>query len=217
MSNLIAAADRLRDFAGERLTRRISDFEAALIQLDGEACARHLDESEVGKELLASALLMKTAAAQIDVVIHAVGIMLLLPHILGSDERIESLSLGAGNTGRAFDLETTQRVAEFKFINWQGGSETIRQNGVFKDFYFLAEADTPKTKHLYVLGTDRPLRFLRGKRALKSVMSKNVGLWTEFRQRYGDQYARVGQYFHDRQDRVQVEDVSLFLERIVSG
>jgi hypothetical protein len=68
-----------------------------------------------------------------------------------------------------------------------------------------------------VLGTDRPLRFLRGKRALKSVMSKNVGLWTEFRQRYGDQYARVGQYFHDRQDRVQVEDVSLFLERIVSG
>jgi hypothetical protein len=37
-------------------------------------------------------------------VIHAVGILTALPHILEHDERIETLSLGAGNTGRQFDL-----------------------------------------------------------------------------------------------------------------
>lgn len=43
-----------------------------------------------------------------------------LPHILEPDERVESVSLGAGNTGRDFDLETNVRVAEFKFIHWRG-------------------------------------------------------------------------------------------------
>ena len=66
---------------------------------------------------------------------------------------IEYVSLGAGNTGRAFDLETNQRIAEFKFIHWQGGPESIRQNSLFKDFYEMAEYDTRKQKFLYVLGT----------------------------------------------------------------
>jgi hypothetical protein len=43
-------------------------------------------------------------------------------------------------TGRSFDLETSYRVAvaELKFIRWQGGPESIRQNQLFKDFYLLA-------------------------------------------------------------------------------
>jgi hypothetical protein len=45
-------------------------------------------------------------------------------------------------TGRSFDLETSYRVAvaEFKFIRWQGGPESIRQNQLFKDFYLLARS-----------------------------------------------------------------------------
>jgi hypothetical protein len=31
--------------------------------------------------------------------------------------------IGAGYTGREFDLETNYRVAEFKFIHWRGGPE----------------------------------------------------------------------------------------------
>jgi hypothetical protein len=64
---------------------------------------------------------MKQVAGQINVVIHALVILLCLPHILKDHEVIEYVSLGAGNTARAFDLETNQRVAEFKFIRWQGG------------------------------------------------------------------------------------------------
>jgi hypothetical protein len=68
-------------------------------------------------------------------------------------ERVEYLSLGAGNTGKAFDLETDLRVCEFKFINWQGGAEAIRQNALFKDLYLLAEASTAKRKYKTFSGT----------------------------------------------------------------
>ena len=81
----------------------------------------------------------------------------MLPHILEPDERIEYVSLGAGNTGKAFDLETDRRNAEFKFINWRGGSEAIRENTLFKDFYLMAEHETHKLKFLYVLDTKHPL------------------------------------------------------------
>lgn len=69
---------------------------------------------------------------KVNVVIHALGILLCLPHILEADGTVQYVSLGAGNTGRQFDLETDRRVAEFKFIQWQGGPESIRQNSLFK-------------------------------------------------------------------------------------
>ncbi len=71
--------------------------------------------------LLDSAFILKEVAGQINVIVHAVGILIALPHILREGEVIQSLSLGAGNTGKAFDLETDWRVAEFKFIQWRGG------------------------------------------------------------------------------------------------
>ena len=52
-------------------------------------------------------------AGQVNVVIHALGILISLPYLLEDDEEIQSLSLGAGNTGRRYDLETDRRVAEF--------------------------------------------------------------------------------------------------------
>jgi hypothetical protein len=77
----------------------------------------------------------------VNVAIHALGILLALPEILEVlevGEVVEELSLGAGNTGRAFDLVTNVRVAEFKFIKWRGGAEAIRQNGLFVDVFHLA-------------------------------------------------------------------------------
>ena len=63
-----------------------------------------------------------------------------LPHTLEARGAVEYVSLGAGNTGREFDLETNRRIAEFKFIHWRGGAESIRQNQLFKDFYLVAES-----------------------------------------------------------------------------
>ena len=112
-----------------------------------------------------------------------------------SGEKVKSVSLGAGNTGRKFDLETNRRIAEFKFIDWRGGAESIRQNGIFKDFFELAEHDTRKRKFLYVIGTDYPLRFLNGGRALTSVLSKQPTLYGRLIEKYGVEIHTVRDYY----------------------
>lgn len=158
--DLLAAARALEAFAGTRLTLRISELEASFVGSGAVDAKGLLSSAEVSHDLFAAANLLKRVAGQVHVVIHTLGILLCLPHILEPGEHVEYLSLGAGNTGRSFDLETNLRVAEFKFINWQGGSETIRQNALFKDLYLLAEDPTPKRKFMYVLETEHPLKFL---------------------------------------------------------
>ena len=143
----------------------------------------------------------------------SIGILRCLPHILEPGESVESLSLGAGNTGRDFDLETNQRVAEFKFIRWRGGAETIRQNAVFKDFFQLAEHATDKRRLLYVLGTKYPLAFLTSDRAISSVLNRNVRLLSQFRAQYPD-LNTVAEYFATRKDCVSIEDVSPWLPEL---
>jgi hypothetical protein len=154
---------------------------------------------------------MKRVAGQINVVIHTIGILLCLPHVLEPGERVLSLSLGAGNTGRAFDLETDQRIGEFKFIHWQGGAETIRQNALFKDLYQMIEHATSKRKVMYVLGTHYPLKFLQSGRALSSVMSRNRKLWEGFQSKYGDSLSTVGEYYELKRDDFVLVDVSGFV------
>jgi hypothetical protein len=141
-------------------------------------------------------------------------LLLCLPHILEPDERVEYVSLGAGNTGREFDLETNVRVAEFKFIRWRGGAESIRQNSIFKDYVLLAGHPTVKRKHLYLLGTEHALRFLRGGRALSSVLSRNDRLLKLFSERSGDRFRTVGDYFTVHGEAVQIEDVSRWLSEL---
>ena len=166
MATLVEAEESIRRFMKGPLRDHISVVESSLQGRDRTACQSQCQSLGITQSLLDSALLMKRTASQTDTLIHAVGILISLPVILRKGETIKSLSLGAGNTGRQFDLETNFRIAEFKFINWRGGSESVRQNSLFKDFYQLAEhsGDGVKERCLYVLGTEYPLRFLRGKR-----------------------------------------------------
>jgi hypothetical protein len=156
-------------------------------------------------------------AGQINVVIHALGILLCLPYILRPGERIEYVSLGAGNTGRAFDLETNLRIAEFKFIHWQGGPESIRQIALFKDFFELAEDESHKEKYLYVLGTVHAEKFLTGGRALSSVLTRNEALRRKFTAKFADQYRSVRDYYLPRRGRVVIQDVSPFVPELVAA
>ena len=143
--------------------------------------------------------------------IHAAGILTALPSILDDSEVVQTLSLGAGNTGRRFDLETNHRIAEFKFIRSRGGAESIRQNSLFKDFYYLAEASTKKTRYLYLLELQRPVQFLQGGRKLTSVMSRNSKLAKEFHRAYGKRFRLVREYFRYRHHRVRLVDLSEIL------
>jgi hypothetical protein len=198
----------LSGFAGSDLTWTLGRIESAVRGVTAADCSAFLEEAGARREVLSAAAQMKQLAGQINVTIHALGILLCLPHILEPDEQVEYVSLGAGNTGREFDLETNIRVAEFKFIRWRGGAESIRQNSIFKDYLLLAEHPAPKRKYLYLLGTEHALRFLRGGRALSSVLSRNDKLLKLFSERFRGQFRTVGDYFAVHGGAVQIQDVS---------
>lgn len=174
---------------------------------DGAAIDDALTSEGIDEALLFAALRIKGVVGQIDVMIHAVGILVSLPYILDPTERVESLSLGAGNTGKDFDLETNKRVAEFKFIRWRGGSESIRQNQLFYDLFKLAEQETARRRCLYVIGKEHPLRFLNGRRALSSVLTKNQAIRDRFREKYGDRFAVASDYYDHVKDLVELCDL----------
>lgn len=215
--DLAQAVAATQKFGGTDLTRTLTKVEASVRGMTGEDSARAVAACGANNEALAAAGLMKQLLGQINVVIHALGILVCLPQLLEPLEAVQYVSLGAGNTGRPFDLETTHRIAEFKFIHWQGGAEAIRQNSLFKDFYLLAEHPSGKRKYLYVLGTEQPLRFFNGGRSLSSVLSHHVRLRNEFAVKFGDRYHTVRDYYSLRKDAVVIHDVSALVPELTAA
>jgi hypothetical protein len=202
------ALGRLTEFAeAGRLTARIAELEFDLEHAASEDVFRRLREREIDELLLRAALDVKRVAGQINVIVHAVGILVSLPYVLEPGEVIQSLSLGAGNTGRSHDLETDRRIAEFKFIDWKGGPESIRQNSLFVDLFNLASAITDKRRVLYVVGREKPISFLRNQRALTSVLSRNAAVDARFRQLHGTQFSVVREYYAAVRDMVEIVDL----------
>jgi hypothetical protein len=132
-------------------------------------------------------------------------------------ERVEYVSLGAGNTGRSFDLETSHRIAEFKFIAWRGGPESIRQNGIFKDFFLLADSGSAKRKYLYLMGNLHALKFFNGRRALASVLSKDERVRDRFYARHGEHFTRVCDYYQEHRHIVSIEDMTPWLPGLATA
>ncbi len=215
--NLNEAYERVQEFKQEDLGKYVSRLERDLRGADKVALDSLYSRLSLDTTVLDSAFALKWAAAQIDTVVHAAGVLLSLPHILHEGETVESLSLGAGNTGRPFDLETSIRIAEFKFIGWRGGPETVRQVQLFKDFFFLAEYPTSKDRFLYVLGTEHPLRFLRSDRRLSGVVGGNARLRERYRELYGDRFTYVRDYYEYRKDRVELVDLAGLVPSFASG
>lgn len=186
----------------------IGGLELRLQGADGSQVRAVIDRDGIGRETLDAALLLKRVSGQVNVLVHAIGILNALPYILEPGEVVQSLSLGAGNTGRAHDLETDRRVAEFKFIEWRGGPESIRQNSLFKDLFYLASNTTSKRRVLYVVGAARPLHFLEHGRALTSVLSKDAATALRFREMHGDRFRTVREYYATVRDLVEIADLA---------
>jgi len=210
-ADLLRAVRTLQTFTNRNLKSTVAALEKEFAKADGSNITELLAHGPISEELLSSALLLKRVAGQVHVIIHAVGILLCLPHLLAVDEQVETLSLGAGSTGKPFDLETNLRIAEFKFIQWQTGSNALRENALFKDLYRLAEHPTAKRKYLYVLGLEKPMRFFTGGRALKTVMSGSTKLWDEFRVRNGERFSTVREWYKAEGTDVVIEDISRLL------
>jgi hypothetical protein len=194
--------------AAEDLTLRIGDLERMLSAKTTEEAKKLLNVERIDSSVLEAALAVKRVAGQINVIVHAIGILVSLPYVLDPEERIESLSLGAGNTGRMHDLETDRQIAEFKFIEWRGGPESIRQNSLFIDFFNLVSARTRKRRVLYVVGKAAPLRFLNNRRAIASVLSKNAAVAERFRSLYGKRFTTVREFYATVEDEVDIVDLA---------
>src|SRR5437016_14598597 len=104
-TELSDAISALQAFYGPDLTQTIERIEASLQNTTADTCVAALAACGTKAEVLGAAGLVKRLAGQIHVIIHALGILLCLPRILQPGEVIEYVSLGAGNTGRPFDLE----------------------------------------------------------------------------------------------------------------
>ena len=115
------AIKAITEFQGASLRQSLAHIESSIVGLDATSLREFCDGNSIDDRFMSSATSIKKLAGQINVIIHAAGILCSLPAILMPTEVIESVSLGAGNTGRQFDLETNLRVAEYKFIDWRGG------------------------------------------------------------------------------------------------
>jgi len=210
----------IRVFSGEEakpatnqnsLRARIAAIECSLHGSDITDVLDYVAQHRVA-ELLAERLYIKHLSAQVDVAIHAYGILLALSNIMEDGEVIEYLSLGAGSAGKAFDVATSKRIAEFKFAKWDGGSNTIRQNGIFKDFLELAvnTKSDDRAKQIYCLSADDVIGFLRNsERSLASVLSGNP-----MNKKYPEmqaQYETVKSFYHAYKDEVEVVELSDYI------
>ena len=126
------------------------------------------------ENIFTSAKIIKEASAQIDEIVHASGIMLALTVWLNKNEKVQYLSLGAGNHKEHFDLETNQRIAEFKFGKWNENSANgIRRRGYFSNYTSLLIDEKDRDKYFVVEDKKAFLKFMNGTAKWKNVLSKN--------------------------------------------
>ena len=196
------------NFQSKSLTERLNHLESNYIDISKDSIIKNNANNSIDLSLLNAAFTIKEVTSKLYIIIHSVGILLSLPHILWKNEKILSLSLGAGNSGKDYDLETNKRIAEFKFITWQNKSNTIRQNSIFKDFYQLAERKTKKKKYLYVLDKNKVVSFFNSDRSVKSVLSRNIKLHKEFIIIYSNKYETVSDYYNDKKKSVIIIDLN---------
>lgn len=196
------ALRQIEKFRGHSLAETIANVETRLVGAANKDVETINTTIHLDKSLITAAAQIKRASAQIDVVIHAAGILYALPYLLESGERIETASIGAGNAGSDFDLVTDRRIAEFKFIYWQGGSEAVRKRTFFQDYFKLIRDQSHRAKYFYLLNTDIPLRFLKGKSKTLRVLDTNARLRNSFQHLYGDKFQTVGEYYEAYKDQV---------------
>jgi hypothetical protein len=133
----------IEEFRGSSLAATIAGIEARLASATTADTIALNAGLALDRFLIASAAEVKRASAQIDVIIHTLGILYSLPHLLEEGELVETVSLGAGNAGSDFDLVTNCRIAEFKFIYWQGGQRVSAQEDILPGLF---QADSGPVK-----------------------------------------------------------------------
>jgi hypothetical protein len=201
---LAACVEQISRFAGKNLTSKIAKVEYEVVGFGKSQMEAWLNAASINENVRAAAQTVKRAAAQIDVVLHVLGILVLLPSILCEGEFVESLSLGAGSSKASrFDLETNYRIAEFTFIEWTGHDNTRLQK-IFKDFYRLAEYETSKAKELWLTDDTYVLKYLQSRTSVRSATHKHRDVWETIQAKYPS-IERVSEYFRLQEKTVAIK------------
>lgn len=208
-SGLLVAVERLAGFLRDPLTERIAQLEHDLEQATAAEAATVADHAGVDGTLLDAALDVRAGLGRLNDLVHAVAILLLLPHILDTDERVARRpSLAAGNDrSRPYDLETDRRIAEFKLSVWKG-ADALRKRQTFKDLVHLAADDSGRNAELYVVG-DAPIRFLRTSRSTAQwALDRSPAVNRLFTNRFGPLNTPIGDFTTGPGAHVRLVDLS---------
>lgn len=190
------------------LTTAVAQLEQALEGADRDTAAQIAIDGAIDEQLLKAAVMVRRELGRISDVIHASAIVALLPTLLGHGERIVGRpSLAAGNDpSRRYDLETDERVAEFKFSEWKG-ADAMRMRGTFKDLVHLAAHDDDRRPEMYVIG-ERPLRWLRNSSSPASwALDRATSTRLLFEQQFGPLTTTVAEFTAGPGGRVKLVDL----------
>lgn len=201
------AASNIEEFRRPSLSQKIGNMQAALAGANSSSLPTLLSQFHIDQTLLISAASIKKASAQIDVVIHTLGIMYSLPLILEPDEVVQVACLGADNSGGDFDLETDRRVAEFKFIAWQDSGNAVRNKTLFEDYVKLALYSGPKHRFIYLLDLKVAQAFLGGRSSVDRILDRNARLHRKFIEEFGSRYSTVGDFCRDYCTKISLVDL----------
>lgn len=209
----------LADFLSRQpLTQALASLEHRLEGSDGTKVLEVAEDGHVVPELLVSALTVRESLGRINDLIHACGILLVLPHILGEGERITVRpSLGAGNDpGRPYDLETDRRIAEFKLARWRG-ADAMRKRQTFKDLVMLAADTSGRRAELFVIGPE-PGRFLTTSSSTAAwALDRSPGALRTFTSAFGAPSMPVSRFTATHAAHVRITDLRDLLPASVAA
>ncbi|MBD0709094.1 PE-PGRS family protein [Streptomyces sp. CBMA291] len=217
--DLGAAVAVLAQFLDQQpLTAAIAALEHRLHGADARHAAVAAADGGVGAELLVSALTVRESLGRLNDLIHAAGIMLTVPHVLDEGETIvKRPSLGAGNDpSRPYDLETDQRVAEFKLARWRG-ADAARKRQTFKDLAMLAADRSGRQADLYVVGPE-PIRFLRSSNSTAAwALDRSPGALRTFHSAFGSPDVPIHEFTATHARHVRITDLRGILPPAVTS
>ena len=172
------------------------------------------------ENIFTSAKIIKEASAQIDEIVHASGIMLALTVWLNKNEKVQYLSLGAGNHKEHFDLETNQRIAEFKFGKWNESSANgIRRRGYFSNYVTLLTTEDIRTKYFVVEDKNAFEKFIKKKSQWKNVLSKNPTCYKNLEKflvnNKMEYVTTVGEIYNHFQEVVTIVDFNEIIKKTI--
>ena len=207
---------KLTAFGRGSLTRTVGNLERSFTGQDGLGVGAAVERQGVSGRTLEAGLIARDMFGRLNDIVHSVAITVALPFLLEPGERIESVSLAAGNSpDRPFDLTTDQRIAEFKLSRWDG-HDTARKLQLAKDLVHLAADDSGRRAQLFVLD-GRPLEFAdRSESLIKNLLKRFPATLELFKARFGDPMISIADFRRAGGSAVEIVDLRPILGHVIA-